>query len=129
MASTEEASSAHSVEKTPDSSLHSDLSKQLLKDGVVYYVNLLLENDLIAKKSSDTLSEDAMLLGRELYNTTLDVLNEKKFISDEELIHAQEECIEGNFEAVQDDSIDDYVPDEKKGKWPIIFPWNIKLKF
>lgn len=128
MASTEEASSAHSVEKTPVSSLHSDLWKQLLKDGVVYYENLLLENDLIAKKSSDTLSEDAMLLGRELYNTTLDVLNEKKFISDEELIHAQEECIEGNFEAVEDDSIDDYVPDEKKRKMADYIPLEYKIK-
>ena len=128
MASTEEASSAHSVEKTPDSSLHSGLSKQLLKDGVVYYENLLLENDLIAKKSSDTISEDAMLLGRELYDTTLDVLNEKKFISDEELIHAQEECIEGNFEAVEDDSIDNYGPGEKKRKMPNYIPLEYKIK-
>ncbi|CAH2109320.1 unnamed protein product [Euphydryas editha] len=45
MASTDEASSAQCVEKIPNSSLHSDLSKQLLKDGVVYYENLLLEND------------------------------------------------------------------------------------
>ena len=41
----------------------------------MYYENLLLEYDLIAKKSSDTISEDAMLLGRDVlgrYDTTLD---------------------------------------------------------
>ncbi|XP_025832862.1 uncharacterized protein LOC108734939 [Agrilus planipennis] len=123
-----EASGSHSVEEIPDSSLHSDFSKQRLKDGVVYYENLLLENDLIMESSSDTLSEDAMLIGRELYNSTLDVLSEKKFISDEELIHAQEECIEGNFEAIADDSHDDYVPDEKKFKKSDFITLEYKIK-
>lgn len=126
--SSSEASSSHCEEEIPDSSVHSDISKQLLKDGVIYYESLLVENNLIAKTSSNTLSEDAILLGQELYDKTWDILNEKKFITDEELIHVQEECREGNFTAVEDDSSDEYVPDEKKCKIAEHIPLEYKIK-
>lgn len=41
------ASSSQSVEKNPDSFLHSDLSKQRLNNEVILYKSLLLEKFLI----------------------------------------------------------------------------------
>ena len=66
-----------SEDTIPESSLCSDKSKLLLKNAVVYYEGLLYENNLIASESSPIIPEDAISIGEVLYNTTLEILNEK----------------------------------------------------
>ena len=66
-----------SEDTIPESSLYSDTSKLLLKNAVVYYEGLLYENNLIASESSPIIPEDAISIGEVLYNTTLEILNEK----------------------------------------------------
>lgn len=117
MATSEVLPGSSVSEDIPDSSLHSDKSKVLLKNAVVYYESLLLKNNLIASNSSSVIPEEAILIGEELYNMTLELLNEKEFVHDEELIHANEVCEEVNFETVHDDSSpEEYEPEYKKSK-------------
>lgn len=101
----------------PESSLCSDKSKLLLKNAVVYYEGLLFENNLIASESSPIIPEDAISIGEVLYDTTLEILNEKQLIHDEELIHANEVCEEVSFDMVYDNSSpEEYEPEYKKSK-------------
>ena len=96
--------SSVSGDTLPESLLCSDKSKLLSKNAVTYYEGLLLENNLITSNSSPVIPECAMLIDEELYGKTLDILNEKKFIHDEELIYVNEVGEEVNFETVHDDS-------------------------
>ncbi|RLU18062.1 hypothetical protein DMN91_010305 [Ooceraea biroi] len=59
-----------------DNSLHSDVAKKRLKDAVVYFEQLLLENDFVATESSSSISEEAMLIGEELYHGAVEMLGE-----------------------------------------------------
>jgi len=56
-----------------------------------HYEELLAENNLIALTSSATISDEIMLIRKELYDNTLEILDEKKLVTDEELIHMNEE--------------------------------------
>ena len=107
--------SAVSGDTIPASSLCSDKSKQLSKNAVTYYEGLLLENNLITSNSSPVISEDAMIIGEELYDMPLEILNEKKFIHHEELIYVNAVCEEVNFETIHDGSPPkEYEPEYKK---------------
>jgi len=66
--------------------IFSEESKLRLKDALVHYEELLAENNLIASTSSATISDEIMLIGKELYDNTLEILDEKKLVTDEELI-------------------------------------------
>lgn len=55
-------------------SIHSEESKLRLKDAVVYYEQLLIENDLVTLESSPSISEEAMLIGEEIYHSTVEML-------------------------------------------------------
>ena len=71
-----------------------------------------------------------MLIGEELYDKTLEILNEKKFIHDEELIHVNEVCEGVNFETVHDDSSpEEYDPEYKKSKPNDYISLDNKIKF
>lgn len=127
--STEEVAGSSGIgEEIPEESMYSDKSKSRLKDAVVYYEELLTENNLIASTPSEEISHDAMLLAGELYNNTLELLGEKKFVIEEELIHAHEDCEELQFEVPQlDSSPDEYEPEPKKNKSEMI-PIAYKVK-
>lgn len=132
--STEEVAGSSGIgEEIPEESIHSDLSKLRLKDAVVYYEKLLTENNLIASTSSEEISREAMLLAGELYNNTLELLGEKTFVTEEELIHAHEDCEEfeendEQFEVPQSDSSpDEYIPSPKRFKSDMI-PIAYKVK-
>lgn len=47
----------------------SEISKLQLKDAVVYYEHLLAINDLVALESSPKMSQEAMQLGEDIYNS------------------------------------------------------------
>jgi len=64
-----------------------------LKDALVHYEGLLAENNLIASTSSATIFDEIMLIGKELYDNALEILGEKKLVTDEELIHMNEENV------------------------------------
>jgi len=70
-------------------SIHSDESKLLLKDAIVYLEQLLLENDLVAQESSGTLSHKAIQIGEEMYASIVEMLSSKVFVDTEELIMAE----------------------------------------
>ncbi|GBN35808.1 Valine--tRNA ligase, partial [Araneus ventricosus] len=100
---------------TTQESLYSEVSKLRLKDAVIYYQGLLAQNNLISSESSASISHEAMLMGEEIFQNTLDILAEKIIVSDEELIHENERCQEVLFEKVEGDvSSDEYEPEEKK---------------
>ena len=66
-----------SVDEIDQDSLHSEVSKLRMKDEVVHYESLLANNNFITSESSSTISHEAMLMGKEIYERTTDVLAEK----------------------------------------------------
>lgn len=116
-------------ENIPEDSLHSEASKLLLKDAVVFFERLLAENDFIAPTSSTIISHDAMLMGREIFESTLQMLAEKVLISDEELIHMNEEVNDEAFEEVEGEySSDEHEPPEKKPRETEHYSIDYKIK-
>ncbi|KAF8793895.1 TATA-binding protein-associated factor 172 like protein [Argiope bruennichi] len=75
-----------------------EVSKLRLKDAIVYYQGLLAKNNLIA---SESISGEAISLGEEIYQNTLDRISEKIIVCDDELIHASERCDEELFENIE----------------------------
>ncbi|GBN35976.1 hypothetical protein AVEN_22431-1 [Araneus ventricosus] len=113
---------------TTQESLYSEVSKLRLKDAVIYYQGLLAQNNLISSESSASISHEAMLMGEEIFQNTLDILAEKIIVSDEELIHENERCQEVLFEKVEGDvSSDEYEPEEKK-RYVEYIPLDYKIK-
>lgn len=89
-------------------SLHSDKSKLRLIDAIIYFEQLFLENDLVARESFGTISHEAIQIGEYLYKSTVEMLNNKIFVKAEELT-MQESDEEYDFHEVQDDDCDQYV--------------------
>lgn len=107
----------------------STVSKQQLKDAVCYFQNLLTKEDLIAEKPSAKMSEEAKKIGEEIYNNTIDMMQDKKIITTEELIMENELDEEGLFEHVQEsESSDEFEPEEKKQKIEDHVPLEYKIK-
>ncbi|GBO28495.1 hypothetical protein AVEN_24348-1 [Araneus ventricosus] len=75
---------------TTQESLYSEVSKLRLKDAVIYYQGLLVQNNLISSESSASISHEAMLMGEEIFQITWAILAEKIIVSDAELIHENE---------------------------------------
>lgn len=114
------------------SSIYSEISKSRLKDAVTYYISLLLENNFIASEASRKIEREAMLMGEELYERTLQMLDEKILCTDEELIDFEEDSQQMNFESVKEepdyeDESDEYTPECKKSSVERI-PLEYKIK-
>lgn len=58
------------MEYMEEESVHSDISKQRMKNALIYYEQLLGENDLVASASSSVINSEAMLMREELYHYT-----------------------------------------------------------
>ncbi|XP_071574627.1 uncharacterized protein [Temnothorax nylanderi] len=116
--------------KVYDNSLHSDVAKTRLKDAVVYFEQLLLENDLVATESSSSISQEAMLIGEELYHGAVEMLGEKQLITDEELILLHEIDEENVFHEVDDvdEDDEDFVVEEEKKKVAKYIDLDYKIK-
>lgn len=115
-----------------DNSLHSDVAKTRLKDAVVYFEQLLLESDLVATESSSSISQEAMLIGEELYHGAVEMLGEKKLVTDEELILLHEVDEENVFHEVDvgedDEDDEDFVVEEEKKKAAEYIDLEYKIK-
>ncbi|GBL75668.1 hypothetical protein AVEN_154980-1 [Araneus ventricosus] len=82
---------------TTQESLYSKVSQLRLKDAVIYYQGLLTQNNLISSDPSASISNEAMLMGEEIFQNTLAILAEKSIVRDEELIHENEGCQKSYF--------------------------------
>ncbi|GBM28547.1 hypothetical protein AVEN_70140-1 [Araneus ventricosus] len=91
------ASVSEIEEGTTQESLYNKMSKLRLKDAVIYYQGFLAQNNLISSESSASISHEAMLMGEEIFQNTLAILDQKIIVSDEELIHENERCQESYF--------------------------------
>ncbi|KAL1493960.1 hypothetical protein ABEB36_009639 [Hypothenemus hampei] len=113
----------------PENSLYSEKSKLLLKDALVYYEHLLLENNLISLQSSLSISHEAMLVGQQLFENTLAVLSENKFIIVDELVDEDDICEKSDFGFFESNELsDEYEPEGKKSKLIEHIPLNYKIK-
>lgn len=110
-----------------EESVRNDIAKLRLKDAVVYYEELLVNNDMIASQASTVISEEAILMGEEIYNRTMEMLNEKNFIVCDELFMNDEPVEESSYEEVGSSSSEGYQPEEKKSKSEYI-PLEYKVK-
>lgn len=100
-------------------SLCSEVSKLRLKDALVYYEQILTQNNLVAPTPSEVITEEGMLLAEDLFHYTVQTLHEKKFVTDEELIMLDELDEEYAFDepaSDNEDSSENYEPEEKKAK-------------
>lgn len=68
--------------------LNEEFAKLQLKGAVVYMDKLLEENNLITPEPPSTISYESMLIGEEMYHNTVQMIAEKKLITDEELINS-----------------------------------------
>lgn len=110
-------------------SLHSEESKLRLKDAIKHLEQLLLENDLVAPESSGTINHEAMQIGEDLYESTVEILGSKMFVETEELIMAESDDEEGLFEEIQDDDdSEQYMLPEKENKSMEYIPLDYKIK-
>ena len=123
-------SSQEEEEVLNENSRISDASKQRLKDAVVYFQHLLEAENLISREISPIISEEAMQIGEEIYKNTIDMLANKNFVSEEELIMVDEPDEERLFADVtgdNEDSSDEIEPEEKKQRADVI-PLEYKMK-
>lgn len=112
-----------------EDSICSGNSKLRLTDAVEHFQTLLKENDLIFSKCSSSISNEAMLMGEEIYNFTIEMLAEKTIVFDDTLIHENEICEEVFFEPVEEDhSSDEYEPREKQKRKTEHIPLDYKIK-
>lgn len=93
------------------------ISKTKLRDAVVYYEQMLTESGLIEEKPSAIISEESILLAEDLFQYTLQMLQEKKFVTEDELVLFDEVQKDNDFETpVFEDSSQDNESEEKKSK-------------
>ncbi|XP_023228981.1 uncharacterized protein LOC111629327 [Centruroides sculpturatus] len=120
---------SEAADEISQDSLYSEMSKLRLKDAVIYYESLLAENNLITSESSTSISREAMLMGEEIYERTMDMLAEKILVTDDELAHENENCDEEPFENVEDhSSSDEYEPEGKKKREVDHLSFDYKIK-
>lgn len=96
--------------------LCSENSRVCMRDALVYYEKMLAENNLIEPTPSATITEQPMLLAEDLFQYTLQILQEKKFVSFDELIIFDEHDEENLFKEIEsssEESSDNYEPPEK----------------
>ena len=79
--------------ESPEESFDSEESKRLLKDALVWFERLLTVNNLIASQPSATISRNAKLIGEEIYTRTLEMLSEKKLVTEEELYEEDNDVV------------------------------------
>ena len=112
-----------------EDSIYSAVAKRRLKDSFVYCDSLLQEADVVDTEASATISADAMAIGEVLYRFTMEMLEEMKLITDEDLIHFDEVDEKGLFREVEGGFSDDedYEPAEKATKGEYV-PLETKMK-
>lgn len=122
------------AEEIEDDSLHSELSKARLKTALAYAEKLFLENNYITSEPCTAISGEHIEIGKEIYEATLEILAEKKIVTEDELISVQELDEEGLFEeevvesSSPNSSSEDYEPDEKKEKIDPDISLDYKIK-
>lgn len=126
----DESASVSHLENEENSDENSSVAaKQQLKDAVCHFEHLLSKENLIAEKSSPQISEEAMKIGEEIYNNTMEMMQDKSIITTEELIMENELDEEGLFEYIEEsDSSDEFQPEEKKPKVEDHIPLEYKIK-
>ncbi|KAL1488862.1 hypothetical protein ABEB36_014657 [Hypothenemus hampei] len=88
-----------------------------------------MENNLISVQSSSIISHEAMLIGQQLFENTLILLNENQFVIDDELLHEDEIGEETDFDITENnESSDEYEPEGKKSKLIEHIPLDYKIK-
>ena len=108
-----------------EENVRSDVAKLQLKDAVVYYEQLLVQDDMIALHASAVINNEAILMGEEIYHRTIEMLNEMKLTECEELLMKGELDEESAFEEIGgSSSSEDYHPQEKRIK-----PERISLEY
>jgi len=123
----ESVPSSSSSNECDSTSIHSDESKLLLKDAIVYLEQLLLENDFVAQESSGTLSHKAIQIGEEMYASIVEMLSSKVFVDTEELIMAESNN-KDQFEEVQEDDYSDEYMLQQETKVTDYIPLEYKIK-
>ncbi|KAF5294420.1 hypothetical protein FQA39_LY13405 [Lamprigera yunnana] len=92
---------------------------------------LLEDNNLVTLESPTTISYESMLIGEEMYNNTVQMMSEKKLITDEELIDVHEDNKKDFFRDLEDndsDESDEYQPDVNKSKEKNYISLDYKIK-
>lgn len=118
------------AEDLEDSSQSKD-SRVLMRDALEYYEQILAENNLIEPTPSATITEQPMLLAEDLFQYTVQALQEKKFVSFHELVAFDEPNEENLFEEVvpsSEESSDNYSPPMKISKPNDNIPLDYKRK-
>lgn len=111
--------------------LDEEFTKLQLKGAVVYMDKLLEENNWITPEPPTTISYESMLIGEEMYHNTVQLIAEKKLITDEELIDIHEDNEKDFFQELEDndsDDSDEYQPDVKKAKQKDYISLDYKVK-
>lgn len=123
---------SHESDVIEEDSIHSEVSKQQLKDALVYLESLLRNRNLIAAEPSSSMNEKAMLIEEEMFENTLQMLAEKSLVLDEELIHMNEIDDNNAYEEVKTSPIanesSEYEPDQKKSKEYDYIPLDSKIR-
>ncbi|KAJ8960708.1 hypothetical protein NQ314_006019 [Rhamnusium bicolor] len=114
---------------TEENSAYSEESKQHLTDAIISCEELLLENKFITSASSSAISSEIILKEEELYHDTVEILDEKQFLITEELILFHEHDEEDGFTNIsEDESQDEYEPEQKRKKEMEYIPLDYKIK-
>ena len=103
----QEAASRIASEEVFLDSLHSEESKKLLKEALTHCEELLVRNDLILENPSKTISEQAALMGEEIFHYAVEMLSEEVIMEDEELILPYEEDSDLLYKPVEEDETSD----------------------
>jgi len=116
--------------ESPEESFDSEESKRLLKDALVWFERLLTVNNLIASQPSATISRNAKLIGEEIYTRTLEMLSEKKLVTEEELYEEDNDVVpvRENKNSSLADEVDVYEPEPALYRLADHIPLDSKIR-
>ncbi|KAL1492465.1 hypothetical protein ABEB36_010717 [Hypothenemus hampei] len=95
-------------------SLYSEKSKQLLNEALQHCKKLLVQENLITNNLPSSISAEAELVGSAIFYCIVEILSEKEFVEDDELICNEEEEENNLFQQVSDSDSDDDAPIDHK---------------
>ncbi|KAL1489468.1 hypothetical protein ABEB36_014357 [Hypothenemus hampei] len=138
---TDEGCSSSSLENIPDTSIHSNKSKEQLTHAFEHCRNLLVENNLIVRNSASSIPSESRIIGEEMYTRIVEMLGENVLIDEEELIFHNEQYEEDSQLEIEDNKSDaststsgsgsgnaSDVCSEKKMKFTQYIPLAAKIK-
>lgn len=94
------STSKEKIEEEYERSLEDELCKGELTNALKYCYSLLQEKNLLTDKPPDKISSVSVVMGKVIFENIIDMLGERKVVTEDDLIMFDESDSEGLYEEV-----------------------------